>query len=271
MKKNRALGLVVAASLTIGAAVVPLPLASGVEIGAQTMADLYDPYFTDLAFKESESYSATMILSSHEPLPTGTTATLLTPNRGENSGESGGVRYSVYSQSDGNPYIRATIGLHGGFDPEGNTSSPTVIISYPDGSTERVTANITIVPKQSRTHYISFGHQTVLAGTTATLKPNAHRGILEGTKFLLGESDALEKHLEMGWRIAVDSGNGEITVSVPKDAATNNLFSIPVTVLFPDGSTEATSIGPSVVDRIPSPNDYVNPNRPQGSSFGSSS
>ncbi len=62
-----------------------------------------------------------------------------------------------------------------------------------------------------------------------------------------------------GWEVTVDHNTGELTVKPSKDAVPGTSVIIPVTVTYPDGSTEEVSTTVTVGDVIDIPAPTVNP------------
>ncbi|WP_165765691.1 Rib/alpha-like domain-containing protein [Corynebacterium hadale] len=72
------------------------------------------------------------------------------------------------------------------------------------------------------------------AGTATELKQDGDRELPEGTKFVLPKAPA-------GWTFGEPNENGDFTVTPPESALPGTAVSIPVSVVYPDGSRETVN------------------------------
>ena len=126
-----------------------------------------------------------------------------------------------------------------------------VVVTYPDGTTERVTTTIKVTPApqppaapNDQTFNPVYADSTVLQGDTATLPAPLDNGqpLPEGTKFAPGADVP-------AW--ATVNPDGTITVN-PTDSTPTGDTTIKVLVTYPDGTSETVTAAVKVAE-VPAP------------------
>lgn len=122
-----------------------------------------------------------------------------------------------------------------------------VEVTYPDGTTEiidlpvRVPDDSTVTPPggdgsddgstDAADNDPAYSPGSGPAGSATELKQDGDRELPEGTKFVLPKPPA-------GWSFGEPNEHGDFTVTPPESALPGTKVSIPVTVVYPDGSSE---------------------------------
>ncbi|WP_046467824.1 Rib/alpha-like domain-containing protein, partial [Staphylococcus cohnii] len=142
--------------------------------------------------------------------------------------------------------------------PDGNTPGTTevdVTVTYPDGTEDHVKVPVTVGEQaQANTNNPGYDNVTVQPGETVKVPQTGDNTMPDGTQYEIDETK-----VPSGWEVIVDHNTGELTVKPSKDAVPGTSIIIPVTVTYPDGSTEATSTTVTVGDVIDIPAPTVNP------------
>ena len=116
-----------------------------------------------------------------------------------------------------------------------------VTVHYPEGSTETTNAKVTVTPKDpSETdagqHDPGYEDAKTQPGKPVEVPQTKDKNIPPGTEF------EGPKDVPSGWTVEVDPNIGKVTVTPPADATPGTEVNIPVTVHYPDGSTETTNV-----------------------------
>ena len=128
-----------------------------------------------------------------------------------------------------------------------------VVVTYPDGTTDEVTVTVTVEEpdapeepgdKDADTYEPAYEDKLVVPGKetkstpTFTDKDGKDAKAPEGSKFTIGEDFTAPE----GYEVKIDENTGEITVTFPDKSKLNKdtkeEFDVPVTVTYPDGSTD---------------------------------
>ena len=128
-----------------------------------------------------------------------------------------------------------------------------VVVTYPDGTTDEVTVTVTVEEpdapeepgdKDADTYEPAYEDKLVVPGKetkstpTFTDKDGKDAKAPEGSKFTIGEDFTAPE----GYEVKIDESTGEITVTFPDKSKLNKdtkeEFDVPVTVTYPDGSTD---------------------------------
>nr|WP_274707147.1 Rib/alpha-like domain-containing protein [Corynebacterium evansiae] len=113
-----------------------------------------------------------------------------------------------------------------------------VVVTYSDKSTDEATAKVTVTKKPDNQIYSpEFGSITVQANRSA--KTPAIEGLPEGTKFALAEGAP-------DWASIDDKGVIELNPGGEVDAKG---YTVPVTVTYPDGTTDNAELKVTVTER----------------------
>ncbi|WP_167386254.1 YPDG domain-containing protein, partial [Staphylococcus argensis] len=129
-----------------------------------------------------------------------------------------------------------------------------VTVHYPDGSTETTNLKVTVTPKDpSETdagqHDPGYEDAKTQPGKPVEVPQTKDKNIPPGTEF------EGPKDVPSGWTVDVDPNTGKVTVTPPPEATPGTEVNIPVTVHYPDGSTETTNLKVTVTPKDPSETD----------------
>ncbi|MDK6564993.1 Rib/alpha-like domain-containing protein [Corynebacterium pyruviciproducens] len=113
----------------------------------------------------------------------------------------------------------------------------TVVVTYPDGSTDRVPATVTVADKDAATYAPGYSPASGEAGQPVEVSPNGAEELPEGAVYSIDQSK-----VPAGFTAEVDPTTGVVTVTPGPDVANNTTVEIPVTVTYPDGSTDAAPL-----------------------------
>ena len=142
--------------------------------------------------------------------------------------------------------------------PDGNTPGTVdvpVTVTYPDGTKDHVKVPVTVGEEtQANTNDPSYDNVTVDPGETVKVPQTGDNTMPDGTQYEIDKSK-----IPSGWEVTVDHNTGELTVKPSEDAVPGTSIVIPVTVTYPDGSTEEASTTITVGDVIDIPAPTVNP------------
>ncbi|MEB5566898.1 Rib/alpha-like domain-containing protein, partial [Mammaliicoccus sciuri] len=124
-----------------------------------------------------------------------------------------------------------------------------VTVTYPDSSSEVTSAKVVVEKPadkpagktQADDNTPGYGSKdqgpsSVKPGTSTHIPQTGDKELPPGTKF-----DVPADKVPSGWTVTVDPNTGDITVVPPKDVTPGTMVDIPVTVTYPDGSSEVTS------------------------------
>lgn len=179
--------------------------------------ELHDPQFGETTV-EQESTAA---IPAPEGLPEGTKVT---------AGE--GVPEWVTVNEDGSIEAKPTL------ETEDKEYTVPVVVTYDDGSTDEANAKVTVTKKPDNQIYSpEFGGITVQANRSA--KTPTIEGLPEGTEFALAEG-APE------WASIDDKGAVQLNPGGEVDAKD---YTVPVTVTYPDGTTDNAELKVTVTER----------------------
>uniref|UniRef100_UPI003F579280 YPDG domain-containing protein n=1 Tax=Mammaliicoccus sciuri TaxID=1296 RepID=UPI003F579280 len=121
-----------------------------------------------------------------------------------------------------------------------------VTVTYPDGSTEELPVKVVVEKATDKSHADdntpAYGSKDGVAtpvkpGSETKVPQNGDKELPPGTKF-----DVPADKVPSGWTVTVDPNTGDITVVPPKDVTPGTQVDIPVTVTYPDGSTEIVPV-----------------------------
>ena len=141
-----------------------------------------------------------------------------------------------------------TLTIKPGADVEPGTYNVPVKVTYEDGTTKVINAPIKVVDetKQSDEFEPAYEDKLVVPGEetksspTFTDKDGKETQAPEGSKFSIPEDFEAPE----GYEVKIDENTGEITVTFPDKSKLNKdtveEFDVPVTVTYPDGSTDKT-------------------------------
>lgn len=179
--------------------------------------ELHDPQFGETTVEQE----STATVAAPEGLPEGAKVT---------AGEGAPVWVTV--NEDGSIEVKPTL------ETEVKDYTVPVVVTYDDGSTDEATAKVTVTKKPDNQIYSpEFGSITVQANRSA--KTPAIEGLPEGTKFALAEG-APE------WASIDDKG--AVQLNPGGDVDTKD-YAVPVTVTYPDGTTDKAELKVTVTER----------------------
>ncbi|MCJ0908826.1 YPDG domain-containing protein, partial [Mammaliicoccus sciuri] len=114
-------------------------------------------------------------------------------------------------------------------DPKSNTPTDKDGDGKPDITT----------PSQAASNDPGYGDSStpVKPGTEVKIPQTGDKELPPGTKF-----EVPADKVPSGWTVTVDPKTGDITVVPPKDVTPGTMVDIPVTVTYPDGSTEIVPV-----------------------------
>ncbi|MCI2846262.1 Rib/alpha-like domain-containing protein, partial [Staphylococcus hominis] len=130
-----------------------------------------------------------------------------------------------------------------------------VTVTYPDGTKDHVKVPVTVGEEaQANTNNPGYDNVTVDPGETVKVPQTGDNTMPDGTQYEINKTK-----IPSGWEVTVDHNTGELTVKPSEDAVPGTSIVIPVTVTYPDGSTEEVSTTVTVGDVIDIPAPTVNP------------
>lgn len=179
--------------------------------------ELHDPQFGETTVEQE----STSTIPAPEGLPEGAKVT-----RGEGAPE------WVTVNEDGSIEAKPTL------ETEDKEYTVPVVVTYDDGSTDEATAKVTVTEKPDNQIYSpEFGSITVQANRSA--KTPAIEGLPEGTKFALAEGAP-------DWASIDEKGVVQLNPGGEVDAKD---YTVPVTVTYPDGTTDNAELKVTVTER----------------------
>ncbi|MEJ7247561.1 Rib/alpha-like domain-containing protein, partial [Staphylococcus epidermidis] len=135
------------------------------------------------------------------------------------------------------------------------TTEVDVTVTYPDGTTDHIKVPVTVGEEvQANTNDPGYDNVTVDPGETVKVPQTGDNTMPDGTQYEIDKSK-----VPSGWEVTVDHNTGELTVKPSENAVPGTSIVIPVTVTYPDGSTEEVSTTITVGDVIDIPTPTVNP------------
>ena len=179
--------------------------------------ELHDPQFGETTVEQE----STSTIPAPEGLPEGAKVT-----RGEGAPE------WVTVNEDGSIEAKPTL------ETEDKEYTVPVVVTYDDGSTDEATAKVTVTKKPDNQIYSpEFGSITVQANRSA--KTPAIEGLPENTKFALADGAPDWASIDDKGVVQLNPG-GDVD---PKD------YTVPVTVTYPDGTTDKAELKVTVTER----------------------
>ncbi|WP_323704914.1 YPDG domain-containing protein [Mammaliicoccus sciuri] len=117
-----------------------------------------------------------------------------------------------------------------------------VTVKYPDGSSEEVPVKVVVNPNDSQDNTPGYGSKDngstpVKPGTSTHIPQIGDKELPPGTEF-----EVPSDKVPSGWTVTVDPKTGDLTVIPPKDIKPGTMVDIPVTVKYPDGSSEEVPV-----------------------------
>ncbi|SCX02051.1 Rib/alpha-like domain-containing protein [Corynebacterium jeikeium] len=183
----------------------------------KSLAEQHDPQFGETTVEQEGAAT----IAAPEGLPEGTKVA---------AGE--GAPEWVTVKEDGSIEAKPTR------ETEAKQYTVPVVVTYPDKSTDEATAKVTVAKKPDNQIYSpEFGSITVQANRSA--KTSAIEGLPEGTKFALAEGAPEWASIDDKGVVQLNPG-GEVDV---KD------YTVPVTVTYPDGTTDNAELKVTVTER----------------------
>ena len=109
----------------------------------------------------------------------------------------------------------------------------TVVVTYPDGTSEEVPVKVTVKDTDAATHNPGYDAASGEAGKPTTVKQTGDQNLPEGTKFHVDPNKVPE-----GFDVEVDEKTGDVTVTPKAGTENDTEVTIPVEVTYPDGSKD---------------------------------
>lgn len=268
MKKSRALALLLAAGLS-ASTVSQLPVAIAQEAPAQTMAEIYQPYYEDVD-ERTDSY---VLINPEGMYPRGTKFSLRNPTYGSDYFYHGPLGGTIWGHT-GQIHLSQPGGELPNYGNGGYTTTIGVVVSYPDGSSEYISATAKMTSSYAALTNDPYSTTWIGSGDMKTIAPVFTGKPALSYSFVLSEE--LDSYREQGWEFFIDRSVGNITAVAPEG---DGQIILPVSMTFEDGSNTITHAilrsgyepepGPEPTPE-PQPGPEPAPKR-GGSSFGSSS
>ncbi|WP_436875460.1 YPDG domain-containing protein [Mammaliicoccus sciuri] len=125
----------------------------------------------------------------------------------------------------------------------GTTVDIPVTVKYPDGSKDEISVPVTVKPNEAQENEPGYNTENpgqpteTKPGESVTIPQNGDSTLPSGTTFEIPEGSVPD-----GWTVTVDPKTGDLTVIPPKDVKPGTMVDIPVTVKYPDGSSEEVPV-----------------------------
>ncbi|MGT2785086.1 Rib/alpha-like domain-containing protein [Streptococcus merionis] len=125
--------------------------------------------------------------------------------------------------------------------PDGNTKGEfkvPVVVTYPDGTTDKVDVSVTIKESEAEKNDPSYKDTMVVPGKPAESTPSYGEGKTapNGTEYKVDEDFKVPD----GYKVDLDKSTGKVTVTAPEkpDGTTAEEIEVPVIVTYPDKSED---------------------------------
>ncbi|MCT2043660.1 YPDG domain-containing protein, partial [Pseudoclavibacter alba] len=210
-------------------------------------ADLVQPAYTPTTVQQTTTATVPAPIDPAAPLPAGTVFAPADPAT---------LPAWATVQADGSITLSPDAEV-----PTGTVTIPVRVV-YPDGSQDTINATVTVTPQPvTNTNTPDYVDQSVPDGGTATIPTPANAdgsALPAGTTFAPGDPATLP-----AW--VVVNPDGSLTVS-PDINVSTGVTTVPVTVTYPDGSTDLIDVAVNVTPnqaRVNQP-DYLDTRVPAG-------
>ncbi|HJG43319.1 Rib/alpha-like domain-containing protein [Corynebacterium phoceense] len=244
MISKKMLSLLTAVAMGSGIVATAAVAAPSVVASEQTMADQYEPRYVETTQRAETSFRVP--LTSDEPLPQGTTFTLLGINVAGYMKIEDGLIVHLWGTSGLWVQISGSVA---GVTPEGRTTSAEILVTYPDGSSEIVETEVTFIPQDEMVYSPTYPPIEVVAGASQDVDVESDKPLPEGVRFQLTNSTAINNFIAEGWEIAVQP-SGMISIKAPAGAPENS-FRILVVAMYADGTSDLVEIPVTVTEPQP--------------------
>lgn len=109
-----------------------------------------------------------------------------------------------------------------------------VRVTYPDGSSEKIPAKVSVVASDAYRYNPGYDHKVIRPGETIQDPQTQERNIPANTRFGIDSSfsnDAI-------WTVSINETTGELTVKTSENAKPGEEIDVPVRVYYPDGTVD---------------------------------
>ncbi|PNZ34943.1 YPDG domain-containing protein, partial [Staphylococcus lutrae] len=113
-----------------------------------------------------------------------------------------------------------------------------VTVTYPDGSTDTTTVRVTVDPNDAQENTPGYNEGRTKPSMPVTVPQTGDTTIPTGSRFEVPGGS----NIPTGWTATIDPNTGAVTVTPPADATPGTSVDVPVTVTYPDGSTDTTTV-----------------------------
>lgn len=124
----------------------------------------------------------------------------------------------------------------------GDSIAVPVVIKYPDGSTQTVTAPVVVTANDAQLNSPGYEPATTQPGTPVPVPQTGDVPLPDGTRYRIADGYTPPA----GWTATVDAATGVVTVTPPADAPNGAAITVPIVVSYPDQSLDDTQVSVTV-------------------------
>ncbi|MBV5106006.1 YPDG domain-containing protein, partial [Mammaliicoccus sciuri] len=117
----------------------------------------------------------------------------------------------------------------------GKTASIPVTVNYPDGSVDDTSIPVKVIPNQAQEHTPNYNKSNYMKPSQKIDIPQTgDKDLPNGTTFEITKNVLTPE----GYTVAVDPKSGTVTIIAPSRNTLGSEINMPITVKYPDGSSE---------------------------------
>ncbi|WP_436878529.1 YPDG domain-containing protein, partial [Mammaliicoccus sciuri] len=134
----------------------------------------------------------------------------------------------------------------------GKTVSIPVTVNYPDGSVDDTSIPVKVIPNQAQEHTPNYNKSNYMKpGQKIDIPQTGDKDLPPDTTFEITKNILIPE----GYTVAVDPNSGTVTITAPSRDTFGSEINMPITVKYPDGSSEEIHAIASVLPKDTSSSD----------------